>query len=575
MDAKEDIRSRLNIEDVIGEYVQLKRAGRNFKGLSPFSGEKTPSFVVSPDKHIWHDFSSNKGGDIFSFVMEVEGLDFRGAIELLARKAGVDLSQYQNSNNGAFAKKKERLYQILELATRFYQQNLVQNRPALEYVFKKRGLSKQIAQQFRIGYAPNHPDALVKALLKRGFKNEEIKDSGLSSSRRAQLSDMFHARMMVPLSDVQGRVVGFTARLIEDRPNSPKYINTPQTLLYDKGRQVFGLHLAKEAIRQSNYVVIVEGNLDVLASHQAGVAQVVATAGTAMTEQHLKSLSRLTSDIRLCFDRDKAGIAATERAIGISSRLGLQLSIITVPDGFKDPDELIKADPQKWQQVIDRPQDALEWLLDYYASLYDLSKAEGKRQVTTKLINIITELVDPVAREHYLNLLAKKTNASIRAVTTKLDQMHQPKKTIQLKPNKATKTRGRDNLLYQDHLLGLAWVYPELRDSLGELDSEDLEGELRQNIFNIIKKQLPDLQSDDIRVKIKELELIVEQKYSDLNDSLYLIAKELSKRALIARKIKQKNILAAEIADETDQALQGKKNQSYKKLIKEIESLKH
>ncbi len=396
MEAKEEIRSKLNIEDVIGEYVQLKRAGRNYKGLSPFNAEKTPSFMVSPEKHIWYDFSSNRGGDIFAFVMEVEGLDFRAALELLARKAGVDLCQFKSGANKDFSQKKERLYQILDLAAKFYQQSMIKSEKAIGYVFKKRCLSKEVVQQFRIGYSPATDDTLLRALLKRGYKEGDLRDAGLVVTRRGRPSDMFRGRMMVPLADRNGRIVGFTARLIDDQPNAPKYINTPQTLLYDKGRQVFGLHLAKEAIRRAGYVVIVEGNLDVVSSHQAGIGQVVAAAGTALTEDHLRSLSRLASDIRLSFDRDKAGIAATERAIGIASKLGLQLSIITTPDGYKDPDEVIQADPQLWLNAIEQPQDAVEWLLDDYATRYDLNTAEGKRVATTKALELIRQLQDPV-----------------------------------------------------------------------------------------------------------------------------------------------------------------------------------
>jgi len=262
-DAKEEVRSRLNIEDVIGEYVQLKRAGRNFKGLSPFSGEKSPSFFVSPDKNIWHDFSSNKGGDVFSFVMEVEGMDFREALEHLAQKAGIDMSMYDRQGGKEVAELKKRLRAALDLATKYYQQSLVQNPHAVDYVFGKRGLSKDIVQTFRIGYAPTSGDALVQFLTKKGFSSQELSQAGLVNRFGG---DLFRGRMMVPLMDGSGQVIGFTARIIGDDPNAPKYLNTPQTILYDKGRHVFGLSQAKEAIRKGDYAVIVEGNLDALRS---------------------------------------------------------------------------------------------------------------------------------------------------------------------------------------------------------------------------------------------------------------------------------------------------------------------
>ncbi|MGB3945995.1 MAG: DNA primase, partial [Candidatus Saccharimonadales bacterium] len=340
-DAKEEVRARLNIEDVIGEYVQLKRAGRNFKGLSPFTSERTPSFTVSPEKHIWHDFSSGKGGDVFSFVMEVEGLDFRAALEQLARKAGVDLSLYDSKQAGEIAQKKRRLIEANELACRYFQQSLLKNQHALEYVFKKRQLSKEIVQEFKIGYAPDEGEAAVRFLTKKGFSKRELSDAGLTNRFGG---DIFRGRMTVPLMDPSGQVIGFTGRIITDDPKAPKYLNTPQTLVYDKSRHVFGLSQAKEAIRKADFSVVVEGNLDVVSSHQAGIKNVVASAGTALTEWHLKSLARLSHDVRLSFDADKAGLAATERAIPIASQVGVELTIIGLPDGMKDPDELIQHD---------------------------------------------------------------------------------------------------------------------------------------------------------------------------------------------------------------------------------------
>ena len=215
------------------------------------------------------------------------------------------------------------------------------------------------------------------------------------------MGDMFRGRIMIPLADAQARIIGFTARILEDDPQAPKYINTPQTLLYDKSRHVFGLHLAKDAIRRSNYAVVTEGNLDVIASHQAGVRQVVATAGTALTEQHLKALSRFTGDIRLSFDADKAGLAATERAIPIASKVGVALSIVTIPSG-KDPDELIKQSPKTWEEIIQKPKYALDWLMERYQKSLDLRSAQGKKEFSDVILRVVSSLTDPVEREHYV-----------------------------------------------------------------------------------------------------------------------------------------------------------------------------
>ena len=277
-DAKEEVRERLAIEDVIGEYVQLKRAGRNLKGLSPFTDERTPSFMVSPEKGIWHDFSSGRGGDIYSFIMLMEGMDFPQALEHLARKAGVDLGMF-SKGDGRTAKRRARAREALRLAAKFFQQTLLRTPEALEYVVKKRGLNRQTIADFSVGYAPDEGRALVAALEKRGFSRGELADAGLVNRFGG---DLYRGRMTVALMDGSGEVVGFTGRIIRDEPNAPKYLNTPQTLLFDKSRHIFGLSQAKEAIRKSDVAVIVEGNLDVVSSHQAGVKNVVATAGTAM-----------------------------------------------------------------------------------------------------------------------------------------------------------------------------------------------------------------------------------------------------------------------------------------------------
>lgn len=429
-DAKEEVRSRLNIEDVIGEYVQLKRAGRNFKGLSPFSGEKSPSFFVSPEKHIWHDFSSNKGGDIFSFVMEVEGMDFRQALEHLAKKAGVDMSQYQNKGSADIAKKKKRLQEANELAAQYYQHSLLKNQHALEYVFKKRGLNKQIVADFKIGYAPTGGDALVQFLTKKGFTKKELADAGLTNRFGG---DMFRGRMTVPLMDPAGLVIGFTARVLTNDPNAPKYLNTSQTFIYDKGRHVFGLSQAKQAIRTNDYVVIVEGNLDVVSSHQAGVRQVVASAGTAMTEHHLRALRRFTGNVRLAFDGDKAGLAATERAIPIAGGVGVDLTIITLPGDAKDPDELIQKDPALWQKAIDTAQPAVDWVLEQYGKREDLAQAAGKRAFTTAALAVVDSLSDPVVRDHYEQKIAAMVGSSLEAVRAKLEATAKDKNAL-LKP---------------------------------------------------------------------------------------------------------------------------------------------
>lgn len=505
-DAKEEVRERLDIEDVIGEYVQLKRAGRNLKGLSPFTDERTPSFMVSPEKQIWHDFSSGRGGDIYSFVMLVEGMDFRQALEHLARKAGVDLGVF-SKGDGRTAKRRARSREALDLASKFFQQTLLRTPEALDYVVKKRGLNRQTIAEFLIGYAPDGGRNLVTALEKRGFSRAELADAGLVNRFGG---DLYRGRMTVALMDGSGEVVGFTGRIIRDDPNSPKYLNTPQTLLFDKSRHIFGLSQAKEAIRKSDVAVIVEGNLDVVSSHQAGVKNVVATAGTAMTEQHLKALARLAGRIRLAFDGDKAGLAATERAIELAQRVGVELEVVTLPDGAKDPDELIQQDPKLWQRAIDEAQPAVQWVISQYSARENLKSAEGKRRFSTAAINLIRNLKDQVEQEHYLQIVSEKTGSSMTTLKAKLtgmaEQAHHQKTYKSVKADHLPPVKPTNEI--EDRLIGLALSEPQTRRWLPALDENMLELEEAKQLLQELQ-QNPELNTEKLPKHLQKLEQYV------------------------------------------------------------------
>ena len=575
-DMKEEVRSRLNIEDVVGEYVQLKRAGRNFKGLSPFTGERTPSFYVSPDKNIWHDFSSNKGGDVFSFVMEVEGIDFRAALELLARRVGVDLAQYDSVGAQEIAQRKNRIYEILELATQYYQQSLLKNSHAVTYVFGQRKLSKEIVQAFRIGYAPSTGDALVNFLKMKNFTQKEAQDAGLLNRFSG---DLFRGRMMVPLMDGSGRVIGFTARILEDEPNAPKYLNTPETLLYNKGRHVFGLSLAKEAIRKVDYAVIVEGNLDVVSSHQVGVTQVVATAGTAMTESHLKALVRLTPNARLAFDGDAAGLAATERAIPIAQSVGIDLTIISLPDGAKDPDELIQKDPALWQKAIDDAEPVVDWMLSQYSVREDLTTAFGKRKFTTAALRVIRALQDPVEQEHYLQKVSTYTDSSMETLKEKLASTDEPDEKILKKVVQAVEPVKTDPAGYQENLLAVALIDPAVRELLKDVTTDMLSTDEQKALLEYVQQhaELPsdvpaDLQNYDTYVKIVLLK--ADARYGEWSDEdRYFETARLVRQLISENKKITKDSLTTQLRDAEQNGEETRATeirQQLNELIKEI-----
>ena len=544
MDAKDEIKQRLSVEDVIGDYLELKRAGRNFKASSPFSSERTPSFMISPEKQIWHDFSSNKGGDMFSFIMEVEGVDFREALEILARKANVDLSQYQKKGDGETARLKKRLIEVHVAAVQFYHLCLSRNPQALSYIKDKRGFKPDTIRTWQLGYSPDDGRSLLSFMKKRGFNETELSKAGLITKRRDGYGDMFRGRIMIPLADGQGNVVGFTARLLIDDKNAPKYFNTPQTLIYDKGRQVFGLHHAKDAIRKADMSVLVEGNLDVIASHQVGVANVVAAAGTAMTADHLRSLSRLSLNVRLAFDADKAGLNATERAIPIAQTVGVDLKVVSLPEGMKDPDELIQNDPEAWQRQIENADDAITWTLRRYEFQHDKSTAEGKRQLSTKALTVIKGLQDPVEREHHLKVLAKNLDVSVGSLVAKLQQGK-----AKVSPKKLSKAEvaAPDLTSYEDDFLALNAWFPDVRESVQLVKNTPLETNAREQVklgllntpqgARLTSEQANRLNIDEDYVKI--LLLTAEEKYASWTPADIMAETMALARRIVIKSISQ------------------------------------
>jgi DNA primase len=524
MDEVEEIKQRLDVAEVVGSYVQLKQSGRNLKAPCPFHQEKTASFMVSPEKGIWHCFGCGEGGDIYKFVMKMEGLDFRGALEKLAAQAGVEL---KNRGDGKTTEAKKRMVAAHQLAVRYFQQSLIKNPRALEYIIKKRKLTKQTVQDFQLGFAPESWEGLVGILRKQGFGDEEMVKAGLASTKNRGAFDMFRGRIMFTICDGQGQPVGFTGRVLDD--SEPKYLNTPQTLLYDKSRAIYGLHLAREAIRTSNEAVIVEGNMDVVASHQAGVGQVVASSGTALTLDQLRALGRLTKNIKLAFDQDAAGLKATERVIDLAVKLGLQLRVIEL-SGAKDPDELIARSVDEWKKAIKDAAYVIDYLFDRFAREYDLSTATGKRQYTDRLAATLNRLSDPVERDHYVQRLAKAVGVSPEAVTQKLQQSEASTNTeeqrqmikVKEKPAQAKATKPSGRQLSEEQFLALVLAFPGTASALDDLAASNFSTPERQAIFEDVKKaaesekgtkgSLPE-QSDYVKI----LTLRGEEQYDSLD----------------------------------------------------------
>ena len=400
---------------------------------------------------------------------------------------------YDAPGQKGMAEKKRRLMQANKLAENYFQHSLLKNKHAIEYVFYQRNLHRQTVQEFGIGYAPDSKTALTDYLIKKGFTKKELDEAGLTNRYGG---DLFKARMMVPLKDSMGETIGFTARVISGSDDAgPKYLNTRQTLIYDKGRHVFGLSQAKEDIKKLDYAVVVEGNLDVISSYQAGARQTVATAGTAVTEHHLKAIARFSNNIRLAFDMDAAGLAAAERAVELAGRVGVELSVISLGEGVKDPDELIQKDLELWLKAIDDHKPAVDWLLAQYESKLDLTSAAGKREYSSIAVKLINGLTDPVVKDHYFKLVSDKLNSSMEALKSKSSaaQVKAPRRFKNISGDIQT---GVDENGYQDNILAIILTRQTLRKVLDAVDPDDFAEEKRQQLVARLKVGRVELDSD-------------------------------------------------------------------------------
>ncbi|KKT28639.1 MAG: primase protein [Candidatus Yanofskybacteria bacterium GW2011_GWA1_44_21] len=401
------IKERLDIVDVISGYIKVQKAGVNYKARCPFHNEKTPSFYISPERQIWHCFGCNLGGDVFGFVKEIEGIEFGESLRILAQKAGVELQKYDSGVRD----EKSRLYDIAEASSKFFEKQLQLSnigQRALKYLFD-RGLNQETISDFRVGFAPNDWNALNTYLKSCGYHETEISAAGLAIPRQTGggIYDRFRSRITFPVMDAQGRIVGFSGRVFEGEETEAKYINTPQTLIYDKSMVIYGLHKAKTEIRQSNVCILVEGNIDALMSHQGGVRNAVATSGTALTDRHLKIIQRYTANLNFCFDTDRAGSMATRRGIALALANNMDVKVVALDDpACKDPADYVLKHGQGWKQKVSEAKPAIQFYFDNLKSHINPSSVEGKKTAIAALAPFINRLVSKVEREHWIGQLA-------------------------------------------------------------------------------------------------------------------------------------------------------------------------
>lgn len=440
MEDTELIKQKINIVDLISEYLTLKKAGVNFKANCPFHSEKTPSFIVSSERQIFKCFGCQKSGDIFTFLMEKEGLDFKEALEILAKKAGVVLQKRTNDKKDF----KDKLFEVNLKAQEFFHYILTKHdlgKKALEYL-KKRGISDASIEEFGLGYAPNSWESLTKFLLKRGFSAQEIVISGLGVASKSGGYDRFRGRIIYPLTDGKDKLRGFSGRVLYSA--EPKYINTPQTPIFDKGSFLFGLNLAKAEIRNKKEAILVEGEMDVILSYQTGFKNVIASKGTALTEGQIDLIKKYTENLKLGFDMDLAGDSALRRGIEIADKAGLNIAVIQLDSG-KDAAEVVKKDPGVWQKAIDEAVPIYDYYLTSIAKRYDTKSSKDLKKIGEELIPVWAKITDDLVRERYIQRLSAflKTEEKILREAVEQVRKYQPQNYTGL----VQKIEVRDNVV--------------------------------------------------------------------------------------------------------------------------------
>ena len=518
----EQIKSKLDIVTVVGSYIKLDKAGANFKGKCPFHNEKTPSFFVSPDRGSYYCFGCQAKGDIFTFVEEFEGLDFVGALKVLAEKAGVPLERFDRGEKS----EKEKLFSILEQATFFFQKNLSENKPAREYL-EKRGISDETVKNFRIGFAPDEWRELHDFLLSKNVTEKDMLAVGLikKADGAEKYYDTFRGRIMFPIADSSGRVVGFSGRILVADDKSPKYLNSPETILFNKSEILFGLDLAKKEIRIKDYSILVEGQMDLVMMHQVGVNNTVASSGTALSVEHLTKLRRLSSRIIMAYDGDSAGFSASDRSAKLALSLGMDLKIAQMPEG-KDPADLALQNPEELRDILRKSKHIIYFLTDALLEKKLDSRKLGK-EIQIRVLPYVALLQSNIEKSQFIKTIAQKTFIKEDALWADLKNINVAATVDEVSKNISEKNLlGRRDYI-EKRLVGiLLWQKSAQKPTItvSEIEKKfiDIVGDSGYDLFkqagdekevSIFEAEAYYAGKEDINTEVSELLIGLEEEY--------------------------------------------------------------
>lgn len=525
-DTVEQIKERVSIVDVVSPYVELHKAGKNYKGKSPFTSERTPSFFVSPDRNMYYCFSTSKGGDIFTFVQEMEGVDFKGALKILAEKAGIELVPEDPKKRS----ERDQLYTIMEAATVFYQSKLRGHTAAGEYI-KKRGVQSETARLWRLGYAPGPPEAgwreLATHLEQSNYVAAMLLLAGLckKSEQGKEPYDVFRDRIMFPICDPSGRVIAFSGRLLSKDSEAPKYVNSPDTPLFNKSEALFGYDKAKQGIRKFDFSLIVEGQFDVVLAHQAGYTNAVAVSGTSLTPHHVALLQRLSNRVVLALDADRAGIAAVKRAADVMLVRGMDVKVAKLPAG-KDPADLVEESPKEFKALIGKSTHVIEFLL---AVLKANAKDERSFKLTAQdeIIPYVLRIQNHIDRDHFEQVVADALHTTKDAVHLEVVRQQEAKqsqpstRSVETKTNTTTAKPSQHNSRYQDLLAYVAVIHELITPNLQDRVTEVVRQHAGVDLVEVVSSMSPEQKSALLFTLESHYDALSEkQQKAELNEKL-------------------------------------------------------
>ncbi len=567
----QEIKNKLDIVDVIKDYVNLEKAGSNHRALCPFHPENSPSFFVNQSRQIWRCFGGcNEGGDMFQFVMRVEGVEFGDALRILAKKAGVELKK----QNPEVETKRKRLFDICEVATFFYEKQLERSKKGAEVkeYLLERGISEESIKSWRIGYSPTAKDALSKYLIGEGFKREELMEAGVSTGKENYSFDRFRARIMFPIFNLSGYPVGFGGRVFFKEDNRAKYINTPATMLYDKSSIMYGLHKAKIDIRKRKFAVIVEGYTDVILSHQAGYENVISSSGTALTSQQLDVLGRYTKKILTAFDMDEAGSSATKKGIDLALEKSFEVKVIMMPKG-DDPADIVRRDKKEWEKCVKESQPVISFYFRNILEKYNIKDPHEKGKAATELLPEIKKIKNSIERAHFISELASILGVSEESVNEELKKIKIEQKergsTFYQKNNEKKQLTRRD--LLEERVALFCIKNEEILKNIKEEDISFLKEEIR-NIFSFLKKERESLSKEEEDI-LNHLSLSVSgEGIPDCQKEVTSCLKEIKKED-IKEKLRETEKMIREAERSGDEEKEEELIKKFRDYSKELQSL--